>query len=457
MGFDARVLLHVAGILLTVVLLGWCLLQTQFYATMLVLALILLAQLWGLLRLVHTTNRELARFLEALKYLDFSQRFSTSGRSGSFRELSAACNALAERLRTARSEREQEAAWLQAVIQHLPVAVLVCAEAERILASNTALQRLLGRVTAPDSLAAIALLDPALATAIRELQPGREQVLRSQRQGETLQLKLSCTLLRSGGTVQKLVCIQNIEGELEGRELEAWQNLIRVMTHEIMNSVTPLTSLADTAGHYVDEARTTLGQSRDAETRETLAPLLDDAGSAVHTIGRRGQALLRFVTSYRSLSRLPAPVPRSVQLQDALRSSASLLAAQARQAGVTLLTQCRPSNLELQVDPEQLEQALINLLRNAIEACAGVSDPRVELQATLEAGGLIALTVRDNGCGIAPDMLEQIFVPFFTTKRQGSGIGMSVVKQIVRANGGRIAVASEPDAGTTVRLLFRHY
>src|SRR5690606_25550945 len=129
-----------------------------------------------------TTNRELARFLEALKYLDFSQRFSTSGRSGSFRELSAACNALAERLRATRSEREQEAAWLQAVIQHLPVAVLVCNEQERIMASNTALQRLLGRVTAPDSLAVVATADQGLATAVRTLQPGREQVLRSQRQ-----------------------------------------------------------------------------------------------------------------------------------------------------------------------------------------------------------------------------------------------------------------------------------
>src|SRR5690606_10309860 len=141
------------------------------------------------------------------------------------------------------------------------------------------------------------------------LQPGREQVLRSQRQGETLQLKLSCTLLRSAGSVQKLVCIQNIEGELEGRELEAWQNLIRVMTHEIMNSVTPLTSLADTAGHVDDETRTTMTQSQDTESRDAVAPLLDDAATAVGTIGRRGQALLRFVTSYRSLSRLPAPVP----------------------------------------------------------------------------------------------------------------------------------------------------
>lgn len=457
MGFDTRVILHVAGILATMLLLGWCVLHTPYYATMLVLGLALLVQVAALLRLVHTTNRELARFLEALQYLDLSQSFGTRGKSTSFRELGTALNAVAERFRVARSEREQQAAWLQSVVQHLPVAVLVLDEQERVLRANTALQRLLGRTTAVDSLAAMERVDAPLAEAIRALQPGSEHMLKRQKQAETQQLKLSCTLLRSAGQLQKLVCIQNIEGELEGRELEAWQNLIRVMTHEIMNSVTPLTSLAETAGHYVDESRSMLEQSHDSANRTAIAPLLEDAASAVATISKRGQGLLRFVTSYRTLSRLPMPVPAAVPLQNLFHSVLALLAEQAREAGVTLVTRCRPDNLQLLVDAGQLEQALINLLRNALDACAGVANAQVELAAALEEGGLIVVSVSDNGCGISADNLDNIFVPFFTTKRNGSGVGMSMVKQIVRANHGHIGVSSTPGVGTTIRISFRQY
>lgn len=456
MGFDVRVLLHVAGILLTVLLLGWCALHTQYYATMLVLGLVLLAQVSGLLRLVHTTNRELARFLDAMKYMDLSQSFGTSGRSRSFRELSSAFNAVAERFRLSRSEREQQAAWLLAVVQHLPVAVLVLDERQRVLNCNTAAQRLLGRNSALDSLDAVARGDAALAGAISALQPGDERMLKRQVQADTQQLKLSCTLLRNAGQLQKLVCIQNIEGELEGRELEAWQNLIRVMTHEIMNSVTPITSLAETAEHYMEEGIAAL-EPHSATAADTALPLLRDASSAVGTISRRSQALLRFVTSYRKLSRLPRPQPALLQMRDVLQRVQQLLGEQLRQQHITLQVDVRPQTLQLIADPEQLEQALINLLRNAIDAVAGRNDPRITLTATLEEGGSVALTISDNGCGISADNIDNIFVPFFTTKRGGSGIGMTVVKQIIRANHGRISLTSVPGQGTTIRLLFRQY
>lgn len=454
MGFNLRVSLHVAGILATLLLLAWCVSNTRYYATMTVLGLLLLAQVGSLLRMLHTTNRELERFMQALHYMDFTQRFRTRSGGGSFASLGTSFNQVLDRLRDVRSEREQQAAWLQNLVQHLPVAIVVLDEDERVVLANTALQRLLQRNTPPTSLTVFQGPATALADDIRALQPGREQMHKLARGGDTLQLKLSSTQWRSDGKLQKLVCIQNIEGELEGRELDAWQNLIRVMTHEIMNSVTPLTSLAETAGQCVSESRTLLETGDDTAR---VPALLEDAGEALDIIGKRGQGLVRFVGNYRKLARVPKPVPAVLELRQVFHRLQELLADALREAGVELVCECRPSNLQLVADGEQLDQALINLLRNALDAVQGRQQPLIRLRASLEEGGMIAVAVQDNGCGIAPEHLDSIFVPFFTTKRNGSGIGMSLVKQIVRANGGRIGVDSTPGVGTTVRVVFRQY
>src|SRR5690606_16106714 len=154
---------------------------------------------------------------------------------------------------------------------------------------------------------------------------------------------------------------------------------------------------------------------------------------------------------------VPKPVPAVLELQQCFHRLQELLAEPLREAGVTLVVECRPSNLQLVADEEQLDQALINLLRNAIDAVQDSADPEIRLRASLDAGGVISIQVQDNGCGIAAEQLDNIFVPFFTTKRNGSGIGMSLVKQIVRANGGRIGVESTPGMGTCIRLAFRQY
>lgn len=456
MAYNLRVLLHVLGLLATVLLLAWCALNTRYFATMLVLGLLLVAQVASLLRLVHTTNRELERFLQALHYMDFTQRFRSSVHSSSSASLSSSFNHIMERFLEARGEREREAAWLQALIQHLPVAVMVLDEQERILRTNTALLRLLRRNTPPSSLDLFSGPASALADAVRALQAGNERMHELVYDGETLQLKLSCTLLRTGGLVQKLVCIQNIEGELEGRELDAWQNLIRVMTHEIMNSVTPLTSLADTAEQCVMEGRSLLA-ANDASSRDRIEGLLEDTQDALQIISKRGQGLVRFVTSYRKLARVPKPVPAVIDLHSAFQRIQDLLAETLRTHDVRMVIDCRPQSLQLVADGEQLDQALINLLHNALDAVVEVADPRISLQASLEAGGIITLTVSDNGCGIDAANLDNIFIPFFTTKRGGSGIGMSLAKQIVRANGGRISVESTLAIGTRIRLSFRQY
>lgn len=452
MGFKLRLVLHLGALLLTLLLLAWCLVHTQYYATMLTLSLILLAQIATLLRFLSATQRELSRFLGAIRYADFSQSFSQPQAPASFRELGKAFDAVLERFRSERSDKEEQAGYLQVFVQQLPIAVLALNQDGRIPVANHALRRLLGLGRPINHLRQIREVDAELCQFIEALQPGSGQTWKLSLPGRRLYLKFSCTLLRSRGRQQKLITIQDIQGELDASELQAWQNLIRVMTHEIMNSVTPIASLAETTEQLISESIERLPVAARGDSGPL--PLLQDARDASGTIGRRGQSLLRFVDNYRSLNRLPAPQFRKFAVARLLQSACSLMQEQARRQDCALSWHCQPETLELRADPDLLEQALINLLRNALEAVAERPQPQVRLQGRLLDLGRVELSVTDNGVGIDPANLENIFIPFFTTKRGGSGIGMSIVRQIVRSNGGRVHVSSTLGEGSTVTMVF---
>jgi two-component system nitrogen regulation sensor histidine kinase NtrY len=453
MGFNLRVLLHVAGIQLTVTALAWCFTSdTNYYATMFTLSLLLLIQLAALIRYISHTNRELTRFLAAVQHGDFSQSFRGACSNDSFRELGSAFDAVLERLRRERGDKETQASYLQAFVQQLPIAVFSLHEDGHITLSNLACLRLLG-VKELNHLRQLTDIDPLLSDAVSTLEPGQELHLKVQRLSTALDLRLSCTLLRSKGQLHKLTSLLDIRSALESRELEAWHNLIRVMTHEIMNSITPLTSLASTAHGYIVEAREQLQQPA-ASTGSTLN-LLEDAASATATIGKRGAGLMRFVESYRTLTRIPPPRPIQFAVANLLKSVQELLQQQAQQQGVQLSYRCVPENLSLFADMDLLEQALLNLVKNALDAAGTTPGASIVLRGYIGDTGAVAIDVSDNGSGIPPDILNSIFIPFFTTKRGGSGIGLSLVKQIVQMNGGRIEATSTPAAGATFTMTFR--
>lgn len=447
MGFKLKAALQLAGLSLTTLLLGWVVWHTDYRATPIALTLLLCAQVAVLWRTLTTTNRELTRFLDAISHNDFTQSFKPVAGDGGFRELGQAFEAIIERFRQARSDKELQAAYLSAFIERLPTAVLAVGTDGRVPHSNSKLQELLRLPAPPPSLAQIHQHHPQLAEALEQLQAGQSVTLQLKTAGDTRNLKIACTVLCTRGLQQKLLTLHNIQQELDAQELQAWQNLIRVMAHEIMNSITPITSLADTASRCLEDSRALPTTRSDPQ----LHALLDDVGSALETIGARSQALLRFVDSYRRLSRLPTPMPQTFRMQQLFTRVHQLVE---RQLGdVQFSVECEPPPLELRVDQEQLEQALLNLLNNALYAVAGQAEARISLRAWQQSGR-VHLRVEDNGCGMTPEQLEKIFVPFFTTKRGGNGIGMSIVRQIVHLNGGRIEVQSNPGKGTSVLLSF---
>jgi len=251
------------------------------------------------------------------------------------------------------------------------------------------------------------------------------------------------------------VSLLDIKSALENREMEAWHNLIRVMTHEIMNSITPLTSLADTVGTMLTDAREQLTADGGDAAKANALVLLDDSSHATHTISKRGQSLLRFVESYRQLTRLPVPQPHQFAFSELAQRVQALYQDKAKIRNVRLDIDWSKGNPLLHADQDLLEQALINLFNNAFDAVQGRPDPAIGMQATYGERGQVIITVTDNGNGIDAAVLDSIFIPFFTTKRGGSGIGLSLVKQIVQANGGSIVATSAPGSGTRFIMAFR--
>ncbi len=286
--------------------------------------------------------------------------------------------------------------------------------------------------------------------SVLDIEAGQHTVLRVSRGGEGLHLNISATLLRQRGWDEKLVCIQDISSELEARELDAVQKLMRVLSHEVMNSITPITSLAETAAHDVAALSTEISEKCRPESREQL----DDILEAVETIGRRGSGLTRFVNSYRQMTRIPDPEISLCVVAQILGRTMQLMQDEVVERGIEVSAEVDPQSLEINADPELVEQALINLVRNALEAVEGLKEPVIRLSAQAGKPGQVVIAVADNGSGFTEEAQRNLFVPFFTTKKQGNGVGMSIVRQIMRSHCGTVGVECDPKAGTVVSLRF---
>ena len=434
--FRARIVLRVLLIGATLWLLfhttagGW-----SYPAVTVAAALLLLYQIYGLVHFVDRTNRDLARFLAAIRYADFSQTFVTGGLGSSFDELKTAFNEVLDSFRLARAEKEEQARYLQTVVQHIGVGLLVFDDGGRVSLINNAAKRLLG-VPRLGDIADLDRVSPGLAAALKKLGPRGRDLVRL----EEIQLALHASVFRTEDREHTLVALQDIGPDLDEKETEAWQNLIRVLTHEIMNSITPIASLAATADGMLKEG------DLDGETAE-------DIRTAVGTIQRRSEGLMQFVEAYRGLTRVPAPSFEIVPVAGVFSRVEQLLRPQFAESGIELHTEVDPPGLELTADPGQVEQVLINLLSNAREATEGGAGARVDLSAHL-ARGKVVVEVADNGPGIVEEALGKLFIPFFTTRQNGSGIGLSLCRQIMRLHRGSISVRSQPGVRTVFSLRF---
>ena len=242
---------------------------------------------------------------------------------------------------------------------------------------------------------------------------------------------------------------RSVERLVAGRPTSdgAGVKLTRVLTHEIMNSVAPISSLASTAAGLLEGIPAHEGPEEDAET-------MSDVRGAIGTIARRSEGLLRFVNEYRRLTRVPPPTLELVPVSELFKVATELYREEAARGGVVMTTSIEPKELELTADRDQIEQVLINLTKNALQAVDGVANPQIHLSAFIDSRSRAVIEVTDNGTGIVEEAMDKLFVPFFTTKKDGSGIGLSLAREVMRRHGGSIAASSQPGEQTVFRLRF---
>lgn len=444
--FGAGVVLRSAVLFLTIAVAAWLIISTQWYMTIALCTVAAFTEAALLIRFATQSGREVARFLDALSVDDPSQSFSILNDDPAQRELGAAMARVMARLRATRSEREEQAGYLRTVLAHVPVALISVDERGRAQLLNMAARRLFE--TALASAGEFARYGEPFAVGLESLRTGSTAILRMERASGPLLLKAAMTEFVTAKDRRRLISLQNIESEMSAHELAAWQTVIRVMSHEIMNSLTPISSLASTAHELV---RHTLEQLPADDPRTAM---LADAREALDTIERRSEGLLHFVQSHRRLTKPHAARIEVAPVARAFARLERLLGGDLAGRDIELATNVEPETLEVAADPDLLDQALINLLRNAVEALRDTPAGRIELSAQRDADGHVVISVIDNGPGIPPDQRDRVFVPFFTTKRQGSGVGLTLVRQIATVHGATVNISDSPGGGARVRIRF---
>lgn len=436
-GLVFRVAMLVASVFLLVYLV-----QTPFYATAAVVGITILLQIISLYRSVDKTNEEIARFLRSVKFGDFSQSFTGKGRGSSFEQMSAAFAEVMAQFRRTRMEAEEQHQYLQTIVQHIGVGLLAFTGTGRVQLINTAAKRLLniGHLT---HVRALEPVSRVLVETLMGLKAGEKSLIKIERNNELVQLAIQATEFKLREQRYVLASIHNIRTELEEKEMEAYQKLIRVLTHEIMNSMTPISSLASSVNDVLSR--------NESQGRPVKG---EDIREAVQTIEKRSRGLLRFVEAYRNLTRIPKPKFRIFQVQELFKQVEQLMRTQMPDYKVRFSSSVDPATLELTADQEMMEQVLINLLLNAFQAVRQKPDGAVKLESFLDKQGHVIVDVIDNGNGIPEEVKEKIFIPFFTTKKDGSGIGLSLSKEIMRLHRGAIHVHSASGEGTMFRLVF---
>jgi nitrogen fixation/metabolism regulation signal transduction histidine kinase len=444
--FSLLLSLYLLAILLTLMGLVFLFFTPGYHAATLLTLCITVGLTFNVLRFISRTNAEISRFLDAARYADFGQRFNFHHLGAGFEELGNTFTDILERFREARAGQEEELKHLKALLEHVPVPLISLHHDNSITLWNNAARRLFGIVHITKA-SDLLQFGAKFHKEITSITTGERKLTVLMNDGLEQRLTVAATQIVLSGKAERLISLQDIQSELDAAQLEAWQDLVRVLTHEIMNSITPVASLAKTAEDLVEDLR-----QKTADTPH-LREELDDVKDAVKTVARRSDGLMQFVTGYRRLTRLPPP-EKSCQPIHEIFNSVQLLGTHDWREDIKLETEISPSALELTADPKMIEQVLINMLQNAGHALDKTEKPNVWLRARLNSRGRTIIEVEDNGCGIDDETAQKIFVPFFTTKREGSGVGLALTRQVMIAHGGAVTYKKRIDGGSIFTLIF---
>ncbi len=423
--------------------------EAAYAISSIILSLLFVAQVISLIRFTEQTNKKLTKFFESIRHADFTSSFTDNELGKSFEGLNKEFNEVISAFNKNKQEKEEHFSYLLTVIQHVSVGIIVYKKDGTVDVFNNAVKRLL-RLPRLRKIKNLNVIDDQLPEKLMSMKAGDKSLIKVFVDDELLQLSMHATQFRMRGEEYVLVSFQDIHPELEQKEIESWQKLIRVLTHEIMNSITPISSLTETVDGILESHVT------DEPSEEDIKEDMENVRQAITTIGNRSKGLLNFVEIYRNLTRIPKPNFRHFYVQDMFDRAFELLAPKFSEKDIQTMIKVFPKDLKVLADPDLIDQVLINLLLNAIDAVSDerVTNPKITIVASVNLNNRTTIEIADNGHGIKQDLLDKIFMPFFTSKKKGSGIGLSLSRQIMQMHKGSISVRSKQDEGAIFTMVF---
>ncbi|WP_339867403.1 sensor histidine kinase [Pseudohongiella nitratireducens] len=429
-----RTVLTVMLLLVTMFTLSYSVIRQLWPGLAVLSGAIVIVLTYRLITRVDQSHERFAQFIRNIAHNDFSTTTALQGDHAT-RDLLDAQKVLIEKYRQLKAERSAQHEYLSMVIEHVDTALLCFDDSGKVVISNRAARQLL-QTAVIINMVAVDRENGKLGEEIRELKPGKSTLVKTEIGGDSMQLLLAAREFRLLGKEHKLVSLQNVQSAVDETEMASWQKLIKVLTHEIMNSMTPIVSLST-------HLEKNLGPDDES-----------DIAKSVKSIASRSQGLLSFVNSYRSLSGLPKPTSTEILVSGMLERIETLMQDRLQEINATLLISVTPNDLCVQADTHQVEQILLNLLHNALDAVEKEPVRQVSIECSLDQYQRAVIQISDTGKGIPPSQLPDIFTPFFTTKEKGTGVGLSLSRQLAHQNQATLIARSEVGHGSTFLLTF---
>jgi signal transduction histidine kinase len=429
---------------ITLFCVAWLALGHRYMVVILV-SPVIIYQFIDMFKFHKKAHDELAQFVESVHYRDFSRYFDVKHAPPELLPLREGFNEINTTFKDISKERETQYQYLQKILELVNTGILSYQEESgNVIWMNESLKKML-QVPYIRTIHSLARRDNALYENVISLRPGDARIATVHAEGNSYKVLLAVTTFQTDGKKYKLIAFQNVNEALDETESKAWQKLLSVMTHEIMNSVAPISSLADTLVKRVQQTVLSAGDSEGT---------LEDLELGIETIRKRSEGLLRFAETYRNLNKITSLNITRVYIGELFANLHQLMGPNLKQKNIELEIILKEPELQLDLDVNLIEQVLINLLVNAMDAVKEAAHPKISLSAHTVANNKIGMRIADNGLGIAPELLDKIFVPFFTTRKNGSGIGLSLCKQIMLLHHGNIKVASMVGKGTEFVMIF---
>jgi two-component system, NtrC family, nitrogen regulation sensor histidine kinase NtrY len=445
--YEISLTIRVILLLASITAAAFCIVEHR-YTLLIFIGLILVFQILNFIQFINKTNTELSQFIEAVQYRDFSLQFTEKNAPVSVRQLRRAFNQINATFKQLSSEREEQYQYLQKILELVDTGILSYDKEGEVGWINEAFKRMMN-VPYLRNISSLEKRDESVYQAIMSLKNGDSQLVKINHK----QVLLAKTTFLNDDIETNLIAFQNVNEAIEDTEAQAYQKLLRVMTHEIMNSVAPIASLAETMEGAIARRKGKM-ETGGKELGGKSDDEFDDISLGISTIRKRSENLLKFADTYRQLAKVSMTSFSKFYVRDLFEGVEILLENQIEQQNIEFDVVIKDFELKIEGDMVLIEQVLINLIINAIDAVKAQQKPTITLSVFRNNQEQIIIEVRDNGVGMSDELLDKIFVPFFTSKVNGSGIGLSLSKQIMALHKGAITVNSVEGKGTAFRLIF---